>query len=198
MPRLFVALEVAHDAAMMMTLMRGGLSGARWIDAEHYHLTLRFVGDIDAPLADALADSLETVRQPAFSLGFSGLGVFGGNKPRTLYATPDTVGTTLNDLQGDIDRRCKRLGLAADKRKFAPHVTLARLKGSSPEAVANFISLRGGFCVPPSQVTSFVLMSSRDSIGGGPYLVEGRYPLAMPDAASSLSINATEAVLMSR
>ena len=54
MPRLFVALEIPREAALSMSLLRGGLYGARWIDVENYHLTLRFIGDVDAPTADEL------------------------------------------------------------------------------------------------------------------------------------------------
>ena len=47
MPRLFTALEIPRNAAMSLSLLRGGLPGARWIDVENYHITLRFIGDVD-------------------------------------------------------------------------------------------------------------------------------------------------------
>lgn len=171
-----------------MALLRGGLTGARWIDRENYHITLRFIGDVEGHVADAIADSLDAIRQPQFQLSFSGLGAFGGKKPRALFAMPEPS-ATLMDLQADIDRKCKRIGLAPDKRKFTPHVTLARLRNTSAAAVANYIGLRGGFYTPPEPATRFVLMSSRDSVGGGPYVIEERYPLMEPAFSSSRSIS---------
>lgn len=196
MPRLFVALEIAHQASASMALLRGGLSGAKWIDPENYHLTLRFLGDLEGPMADEIADALYTINQPRFALSFIGLGAFGGKKPRSLFAVPQH-NQTLYDLQSDIERRCKRLGLGADKRKFTPHVTLARLRGTPPAAVANYIGLRGGFSTPAHMTTRFVLLSSRDSVGGGPYIREEVYGLRGPSPVSSLATSASEAERMS-
>ena len=47
MPRLFTALEIPPDIADRLSSLRGGLSNARWITPENYHVTLRFIGDID-------------------------------------------------------------------------------------------------------------------------------------------------------
>lgn len=186
MPRLFAALEISHDTATALSLLRGGLSGARWIDAENYHLTLRFFGDVEGHTADEIAHALDHVRVAPFRLGFDGLGVFGGKKPRNLHAVPD-ASPELADLNAAIERQAKRLGLKADARKFAPHVTLARLRNTPPAAVANYISIRGGFFALPSDVTRFVLMSSRDSTGGGPYITEEIYPLRAESRTHAVS-----------
>lgn len=197
MPRLFTALEIPHHAAMTMSMLRGGLPGARWIDMENFHLTLRFIGDIEHHVADEIADALERVQRRQFTLGFSGLGAFGGKKPHCLFAVP-TASPDLNDLQAEIARICRRHGVSPDPRKFTPHVTLARLRGTSPAAVANYISLRGGFFVPAFKVGHFVLMSSRDSVGGGPYIVEHSYRLSSEGASASRAASAAAPALMSR
>ncbi|MCI5074941.1 RNA 2',3'-cyclic phosphodiesterase [Oricola sp.] len=176
MPRLFAALEIPHNAAMSLSLLRGGLPGARWIDVENYHLTLRFIGDIEHHVADEVADALDRVRRFEFKIGLSGLGVFGGKKPHSLFATP-TASPDLIELQAEIERICQRLRLPADPRKFTPHVTIARLRNVAPEMAARYLSSRGNFYVPPFTVSRFVLMSSRESVGGGPYIVEESYPL---------------------
>jgi len=176
MPRLFTALEIPRDAALSLSLLRGGLPGARWIDVENYHMTLRFIGDVEGHVADEIANALDRVRRPSFSLALSGVGAFGSKKPHSVYAgvkaSPD-----LNALQGEIDRICQRLGIAPDARKFTPHVTLARLRNSSPAEVATYLSARGNFSAAPFRVGRFVLMSSRDSVGGGPYVIEEAWAL---------------------
>jgi 2'-5' RNA ligase len=75
MPRLFAAVEIPHNAAMSLWLLRGGLPGARWIDIENYHLTLRFIGDVEHHVADEFADALGRIRRFEFKMGLSGLGV---------------------------------------------------------------------------------------------------------------------------
>ena len=182
MPRLFTALEIPRDASLSLSLLRGGLPGARWIDPENYHLTLRFFGDVEGHVADEIANALDRVRRPAFTLTLSGVAAFGSKKPHSVYAaavpTPD-----LTALQAEIERIGQRLGLPADARKFVPHVTIARLRNPSVGAVANWLSARGNFATMPFRVGRFVLMSSRDSVGGGPYVVEETWPLLGAETA---------------
>lgn len=181
MPRLFTALEIPRDAALSLSLLRGGLPGARWIDVENYHLTLRFIGDVEGHVADEIADALDRVQRPSFTMALSGVGAFGQKKPHAVWAGT-TASPDMNALQGEIDRICQRLGVPADPRKFTPHVTLARLRNSSPAEVARYLSARGNFSTAPFRVGRFVLMSSRDSVGGGPYVIEEAWPL-LPSGA---------------
>jgi len=193
MPRLFTAIEIPREAALSLSLLRGGLPGARWVDVENYHLTLRFIGDVEGHVADEIANGLDRVRRPSFQLTLSGVGAFGQKKPHSVWAgvaaSPD-----LNALQAEIDRICQRLGAPADPRKFVPHVTLARLKNSSPADVAHYLSARGNFSSLPFRVGRFVLMSSRDSVGGGPYIVEEAWPLIGADPRPAMrSTSASDA-----
>lgn len=176
MPRLFTALEIPRDAALSLSLLRGGLPGARWIDVENYHMTLRFIGDVEGHVADDIANSLDRVRRQPFSLALSGVGSFGSRKPHAIWAGV-TPSPDLNALQAEIERICQRIGVPSDPRKFVPHVTLARLKNGNDNDVARYLSQRGNFSTMPFKVSRFVLMSSRDSIGGGPYIVEEAWPL---------------------
>ena len=80
MPRLFTGLEIPGDVAFDLDLMRGGIAGARWIDRDSYHMTLRFIGDIDEGLAREIAYELEGVEARPFHLRLSGCGAFGGNR----------------------------------------------------------------------------------------------------------------------
>ncbi len=86
MPRLFTALEIPRDAALSLSLLRGGLPGARWIDVENYHITLRFIGDVEGHVADEVANALDRVRRPEFMLNLSGVNAFGSKKPHSIYA----------------------------------------------------------------------------------------------------------------
>jgi RNA 2',3'-cyclic 3'-phosphodiesterase len=176
MPRLFTALEIPRNAAMSLSLLRGGLPGARWIDVENYHITLRFIGDVDGRTADEIVNRLDRIDREEFQINLSGIGSFGSKKPHSVWAgvsaSPD-----LNALQAEIERICQRIGLPPDPRKFMPHVTLARLRSARVEDVVHYLSGRGNFHTLPFMVGRFVLMSSKESVGGGPYLTEEIFPL---------------------
>ncbi|AQZ50442.1 RNA 2',3'-cyclic phosphodiesterase [Martelella mediterranea] len=184
MPRIFTALEIPREQALSLSLLRGGLPGARWIDVENYHITLRFIGDVDFRTADEVVHWLDRIERPSFRLSLAGTGHFGSKKPHSIWAgvspSPELVA-----LQADIDRICQRLGLKADPRKFMPHVTLARLRGAKVSDVVDYLAARGNFQTLPFTVGRFVLMSSRDSVGGGPYKVEEAFDLYDPQDAYS-------------
>jgi 2'-5' RNA ligase len=176
MPRLFTGLEVPASVASAIALARGGVPGARWIEPSDYHVTLRFVGDVDQRAAHAIAETLDEIRRPPAVVQFECLSWFGGDKPRALVARI-RADSTLVELQAEHERRFRRIGLEPETRKFTPHVTLARLRGVKPRAVAGYLAVRGGLAVDGFTAQRFVLYSSRDSVGGGPYVVEAAYSL---------------------
>lgn len=176
MPRLFTGLEIPSDLALDLSMLRGGLSGARWIDAENYHLTLRFIGDIDDATARDVAAALEQIRRAPFTVTLEGLSSFGGDRPRAIIARAKPS-APLVELQAEQERLMRRIGIPPEPRKFTPHVTLARLRDASAGAVAAYLTARGFFWSRRFEATRFVLFSSRASTGGGPYLVEAAYPL---------------------
>ena len=181
MPRLFTGLEIPPDIAADLVMLRGGVSGARWIEAADYHVTLRFIGDIDDRLAREAAEILSEIRRPPFPVVLDALSWFGAHKPRAIVAKVKPT-TPLIELQAEQERRLRRVGLEPEARKYTPHVTLARLRSSSPHAVADYLSARGYFPARQFEATRFVMFSARESTGGGPYLVEASYPLQEPDA----------------
>jgi 2'-5' RNA ligase len=177
MPRLFTGVEIPADIAERLALLRGGLAGARWIDRDNYHMTLRFIGDVDMVAAEAVAEGLSRVRRRPFAVRFTGVGALGTRKPHTVVATVEPS-ASLIELQAEHERILQRIGLPPEGRKFTPHVTLARLRHGSDRDLAEYLSLRGGFAAGPFEVGRFVLFSSKDSVGGGPYVVEEAYELA--------------------
>jgi 2'-5' RNA ligase len=177
MPRIFTGLEVPKLVAQSLSMLRGGLPGARWIDPENYHLTLRFIGDVDDQTALEVASLLGRVRRTSFELRFDTLSSFGGRRPRAVIATLAQT-SALMELQAEHERLMQRVGLDPEGRKYTPHITLARLRDSTSHEVAEYLSARGGFRWPAFKVSRFVLFSSRTSVGGGPYVVEAAYPLA--------------------
>jgi 2'-5' RNA ligase len=177
MPRLFTALEIPSPIAFALSLLRGGLPGARWVDPENYHITLRFIGDIDQMTADEITRALARVDRQSFDVALEGLDAFGGRKPHSIAARVK-ASPALAELQAEHERIVQRIGLEPERRKFRPHVTLARIRSASETDAAAYLSVRGDFATAPFPVGRFVLLSSRDSKGGGPYIMEEAYTLA--------------------
>ncbi len=174
MPRLFTGLEIPPEIGERLSSLRGGLPGARWIDPENYHVTLRFIGDIDGISANEIAGVLARVNRKPFDVQLQGLQSFGGKKPRAVVASV-VPSRPLLELQAELERLIRRVGLDPEGRKFTPHVTLARLRDASNQDVADYLSVRGYFPTKVFTAQRFVLFSSRASIGGGPDVVEDSY-----------------------
>ena len=95
MPRLFTGLEIPAEIGQTLSNLRGGLPGARWIDPENYHVTLRFIGDIDGIYANEIASML--FREYASASGVPAM-------PRlfTGLEIPAEIGQTLSSLRGGL------------------------------------------------------------------------------------------------
>ena len=180
MPRLFTGLEIPAEIGQVLSFLRGGLPGARWIDPENYHVTLRFIGDVDLASANEIAFMLARVNRKSFELRLDGLSAFGGRKPRALVASV-RPSPALLELQAEHERLMKRVGLEPEGRKFTPHITLARLRDSSSRQVADYLAAHGLFRSMQFRVDHFSLFSSRASSGGGPYVIEETFPLQNRD-----------------
>lgn len=176
MPRLFTAIEIPADVREQLSRLRQPAPGAKWVDAADMHLTLRFIGDVDVPVAREFAHCLDQIEADAFELRLSGLGVFGGSEPRAIYAGVEKS-DALEALARAHERAARSAGLPPETRNYRPHVTLARLRGTQPEAVARLLGRLGAFRSEAFVAARFVLFSSRPKVGGGPYVEEDVYPL---------------------
>lgn len=176
MPRLFAGIELPEEIRDHLSDLARPVPGAKWVDDDDLHITLRFAGDIDGRVARDFTDLLAEIEVDAFELRLEGLGTFGGNDPRTIWAgvSPNPA---LDALARACDRAARHAGLPAEAKPFRAHVTLARLRNAPPEIVARTLQQIGAFRTEPFAVKEFVLFSSRPKVGGGPYVVEATYPL---------------------
>jgi len=179
MPRLFTAIEIPEAIRMHLALVRAPLAGAKWIEPENMHITLRFAGDIDERTADDFADRLRDIRAEPLAITIAGVGAFAGREARVLWAGVE-AGPALEHLYRANERAARAAGLERDPRAFRPHVTLARARGVRPRLAARFLEENGGLRLLPFVASRFVLMSARPGSGGPPYAVEDAYPFAEP------------------
>lgn len=177
MNRLFVALALPDDVRSALARLKRGFPGARWVAEENYHLTLRFIGEVDNRAMDDIVERLDRVREPGFDLEIDGFGCFETKgKVRALWARVPASEELLH-LQRKIDTAIDAAGVPRETRKFKPHVTLARFKDAPLERVNSFICEASPFRVPAFPVGSFTLYRSFLNRDGPIYRPEVVYPL---------------------
>ena len=174
--RLFAALVLPDDVAAALSLIQAGVPGARWSTRDQLHLTLRFIGEVDGRVARAVDDALAMVRAPSFRLTLKSVGQFGGKTPNAIWAGVET-NPALRHLQRKIESALQRAGLPAETRKFTPHVTLARLRGTPSAKVIAYLTDHALFATRPFEVGGFILYSSVTTPNGSLYRAERAYPL---------------------
>ena len=179
MPRLFTALELPDAVRLHLALIRAPITGAKWVEAENMHITLRFAGDIDERTADDFANRLRDIKAEPLAITIAGVGAFAGREARVLWAGVEG-GAALEHLHRANERAARAAGLARDPHAFKPHVTLARARGVRPRHAARFLEENGDLQLLPFVAPRFVLLSARPGSGGPPYAVEEAYPFAEP------------------
>jgi len=178
-PRLFVSLRPPPLVRDALLAAQGGVERSRWQDDDQLHLTLRFCGEVDPRTADDLATVLSAITAPGFALTIRGVGHFARKgRTHTLWAAV-APSAPLDHLQRKVERACQAAGLPPEPRKFAPHVTLARLGGGAL-GVGEWIAGNGALTAPPWPVGSFRLYESRLGSGGSVYTPLSEWPLGSP------------------
>jgi 2'-5' RNA ligase len=177
MLRLFVGIEFPPELKLHLSMLCTSIPGARWVDAGNLHLTLRFIGEVGEDVAADIDEALAGLRARRFTLQLAGTGVFGGGRPRALWVGverhPDLV-----SLHAKIEKALIRIGIEPEPRKFAPHVTLARLREPALDMLGAFLAAHAQFRAAPLPVESFSLIASFPTKAGSIYEDQADYPLS--------------------
>ncbi len=177
MIRLFVALDFPEEIKGMLSSICFGLPRARWIPKEQLHLTLRFIGEVDGALFQTIRAGLALVRAPELTLTLEGCGFFPPRqKPRVVWVGITENGELLR-LRKKIEKVVTRSGLEPERRKFSPHITLARLQSPPLKKVADFLAANSMFRTSPFTVDHFSLYSSFLTSKGAIHTMEADYRL---------------------
>ena len=187
MIRLFVALEIPDDIRDRLEELCMGVAGARWVEPENMHVTLRFIGDVDGAVCEDVVDALLAVRAPSLELTLERLGTFQqGSIAHTLW-----VGVQRNDallqLQSKVERALVAAGLSPERRRYTPHLTIARTKEAPVEHLASFIAEHEPFRLAPFAVERFSLFSSFLSKNGVQYALEETFSLGQVLRSANLN-----------
>lgn len=177
MARLFVALALPPEVQEQLLELCHGLPGARWLLTAPFHLTLAFLGEVDGPVVRRVEEGLYGVRADPFELAVAGVGHFPPRgEPRVLWAgvAPKEPVQTLRDA---VHRRLKKVGVSAEQRRFAPHITLARLKQTPLDQLLEWMRRQLELASELFPVTHFELLESTLGRGGARHRVLASYPL---------------------
>jgi len=159
--RLFVALDLPIPLKARLAMLAGGVPGARWVPPENYHLTLRFIGETQKHRAEEIDEALFALRARGFSLTLAGIGLFEkGGRANSLWVGVER-NPALDHLQNKIETALQRAGLEPERRRFAPHVTLARLDNVPEAKLAAYVQAHNLFRAEPVPVEHFTLFSSQ-------------------------------------
>jgi 2'-5' RNA ligase len=178
MIRLFVALALPAAIKAQLALLSGGIPGAKWVPPENYHLTLRFIGEVESWKAEEVDEALANIRAKPFELSLRGLGTFEkGGRISALWVGVEKT-EALGFLQSKVETALQRIGLEPERKRFAPHVTLARTDRAPPEKLIAYVQAHNLFRLPPMAVEHFTLYSSRLGKEQAVYVPEVEYELA--------------------
>jgi 2'-5' RNA ligase len=177
MHRLFVAIRPPEDIRDLLLDAMEASADFRWQDDEQLHLTLRFVGEVERPVADDLAAELSRVHAPPFDLRIAGTGRFEQRSSGALWAGVEPR-EPVAALAAKVERASIAIGLEPERRGFHPHITLARWKGRRSREIASFLERTRGLASEPFEVRDFTLFESRLSRHGAHYESVTSYPLA--------------------
>ncbi|MEI2804960.1 RNA 2',3'-cyclic phosphodiesterase [Albidovulum sp.] len=177
--RVFVALPVPEAIRETLEDLQSDLTVGRPADPETFHITLAFLGEEPDERVEAAHEALTGLAAQPFTLRLDGLGSFGGREVQTLFAAV-APSEPLTALHRKVLGLLHGAGIMPDRRRFRPHVTLARFRpgeGSDP-ALARFLARHAGFGSAPFPVTAVVLYRSHLTKGGAVHEPLADYPLA--------------------
>ena len=178
MLRLFVGIDLPPDTKLALSTIAAGLPGVKWVDPGNYHVTLRFIGEVDEGVAADIDEALAEVRARRFALSIAGMGLFGTeDRPRILYAGVERS-AALVELRDKVGQALGRAGMPPEGRHFTPHVTLANIRAGKPVDLGRYLESHNLLRLPEIAIDRFQLVRSYLTKAGSLYEAAADYPLA--------------------
>ena len=176
MHRLFVAIRPPEEVRDMLIDAMDDSPALRWVGDEQLHLTLRFIGEVERPVANDIIAALQDVRSPAFDLRVSGVGKFERRSGGALWAGVEPKEPVVA-LAAKVERAVQQVGLEPEHRAFSPHITLARWNRRNADAVDFFLQRNANLRSNAFPADRFILFESHLSRHGSHYEEVAAFPL---------------------
>jgi 2'-5' RNA ligase len=183
MLRLFVAVDIPEDIRTLVCGMGATIPGSRAVPTEQLHLTLKFLGDMESGMLLDIRQALAVIAHEPFSMSLKTVGHFPprGN-PRVLWVGIHPVQEVVS-LRNKVEKALSDIGIEREKRKFSPHVTLARLKDSPIQRVSQFLAGNSLFETPSFRIDEFQLYSSTLTPRGAIHTIQESFPLQQENSS---------------
>lgn len=178
--RLFAAISLPDDIRERLAAAQAGLERHRLVPPENFHVTLAFFGAVDTRRAEDIASALSEARAAPFTLWLDGVGVFGGDRARAVYAAvrPDPA---LTALRKSVRAAARAAGVVLKAERFTPHVTLARGVGGGD--LRRWLESRAAFLAGPVPVEGFTLFRSELGRAAPVYTPISHFPIGKSDGS---------------
>ncbi|SCA56159.1 2'-5' RNA ligase [Candidatus Terasakiella magnetica] len=177
MMRLFMGVELPDGVKDRLVPLCSGLKEARWVPPHNMHITLAFVGEVDHGAAFDLHEALCNVQFDPFDLSLHEVDCFESRgKAKVIWAGVKGEIEALTHLHQKILTAVEQAGLVPERRKYKPHVTLARLKNTPLEKAQDYMSANNGLKTHSFKVAHFSLFRSHLTRHGADYEVLESYP----------------------
>jgi RNA 2',3'-cyclic 3'-phosphodiesterase len=165
--RTFICIEIPESIKGRIDHLQEALKAidaqVSWTRPANIHLTLKFLGGVEATRIQRVAKAVE--RSAAginrFEIKVTGAGCFPSSRsPRVLWIGFTEVPNTLSRLYSNLEDELAREGFAREKRKFSPHLTIARLRGPKNAAGLAEALIESGFKAETFKATEVIVMRS--------------------------------------
>jgi 2'-5' RNA ligase len=171
--RLFVSIEPPRSITQQLAELDPHLRGVRWLASEQMHLTLSFFGNVPEDVEETLKRNLGAIEWKPFFLPLTGFGAFPGKgRPNVIWIGVGSGHPHLFQLHKRVQEAALAAGLEPDLRAFHPHITVARCRDISSEAIRPFLKAHVSFDAGMIHVESFCLNSSELTPAGSVYTPE--------------------------
>jgi RNA 2',3'-cyclic 3'-phosphodiesterase len=177
MHRLFVGVRPPLAIRTRLTALMGGIPGARWQADDQIHLTLRFIGEVERPMAEDIDAALAAIHAAPLLVSLAGVGQFDSRgRPHAIWAglAPQAG---LAALHRKVDQALVRCGLPPEGRAYLPHITLARMNAAAG-AADQFLQTHAALTSTPFALDHLLLFESSLGRDRASYAAIQRYPLA--------------------
>jgi len=176
--RLFTALDLPADLRSRIAGLRAPETlDARWSPPDQYHVTLRFIGDASPGDCDRMDAHLERVQAPVVEGRPYGLDVLPSRHTPSVLIVGLERTDSLMTLYEAVSEALEAAGLEPEGRTYRPHLTLARVRDVSAEAVHQFLDRHEAEALPSFRTDAFHLYESTLTSEGAVHERRRTYPL---------------------
>src|SRR5215469_10680707 len=165
--RLFVAIDLPDSMRQLIAGLDPHIRGVRWTEPDQIHLTLGFFVDVTEDVEPKLREKLSAVEFGAFFLPVNGVGVFSSKgAPKIIWIGVGRAHPHLFQIHKRVQEAALAVGIEPELRPWHPHITMARCRDVSAQALRKFLQSNEAFDAGMIRVDAFYLYSSKLTSAG--------------------------------